>query len=97
MGSRPTFTNSKGVKKSGEHPTICQTSSLMLTPNVDVKYGVRRGMHDSWRPPIGSIARHFLSPLLWQFTPMRIALAMADSDMPNIGRSLPYIGVDPKR
>jgi hypothetical protein len=47
--------------------------------------------------PIDSIARHFLSPLLWQFTPMRIALAMADSDMPNIGRSVRYIGVDPKR
>jgi len=50
----------------------------MLTPNVDVKYGVRRGMHDSGLRPIDSIARHFLSPLLWQFTPMRIALAMAD-------------------
>jgi hypothetical protein len=50
MGSQSTFTNSKGVKKSGEHRTICQTPSLMLTPNVDVKYGVRRAMHDSERP-----------------------------------------------
>ncbi len=50
MGSRSTFTNSKSVKKSGEHRTICLTSSLMLTPNVDVKYGVRRGMYDSGRP-----------------------------------------------
>jgi len=47
--------------------------------------------------PIDSIARHFLSSLLWQFTPMRITLAMADSDVPNIGRSPRYIGVDPKR
>src|ERR1700739_1644332 len=50
MGSRSTFTNSKGVKKSGEHRTICQTSSLMLTPNLDVKYGVRRGMHERGLP-----------------------------------------------
>jgi len=31
MGSRSTFTNSKGVKKSGEHRSICQN----VKPDAD--------------------------------------------------------------